>query len=475
MNTLQATNPRTGEVDFAGESTDPARIEALARDLRAAQEDWSTSIGRRVAAMNEWATALQEQSQGLADALTTDTGRRMLSHFEVMGMVQRIHYWAARAPELLGESEEAKSQTAANVGYRYQRVPYPLLGVISPWNFPLTLSLVDAIPALFAGCAVIIKPSEITPRFASVLQNTIDAVPALADVIKVVIGDGKTGTALIDNVDMVCFTGSVATGRKVAIRAAENFIPACLELGGKDPAIVLADANIEHAAAAIMRSAAGSCGQACMSIERIYAHEDIFALLRDALVHEAQQQDFNTPDIHRGTLYPFIDQRQAAKVAAQLEDALDQGATLHCGGAPQSFSGGLWMAPTVLADVTHDMLLMREETFGPIMPLMPFATDDQAIALANDSDFGLSASVFGEEAHALEVARSINAGAVGVNDASMTALIFDIEKQSFGQSGMGPSRMGDMGLLRFFRTKALMLQRDAPAPMAFLDESGLPR
>ncbi|GAB5415692.1 MAG: aldehyde dehydrogenase family protein [Congregibacter sp.] len=474
MTTIQATNPRTGRVDFTAPGTSPEQLRELAGELRLSQRAWAASLDNRLAVLNIWAEALQRHAQSLAEALTEDTGRRMLSHFEVMGMIQRIHYWAKRAPQLCGESPGQKSVTANNVGYLHQRIPYPLVGVISPWNFPLTLSLVDAIPALFAGSAVLIKPSEVTPRFAGALQRSIDEAEDLRSVLRVVVGDGSSGAALVDNVDMICFTGSVKTGRKVAVRAAENLIPACLELGGKDPAFVLEDADLDAAAEAILRSAAGSCGQACMSVERIYVHQSVFDKFREALVTRCEKQRFNTPDIHAGTMYPFIDQRQAAKVAAQLQDALDKGAQLHCGGAPESIDGGLWMPPTVLTQINHDMQLMREETFGPVLPLMPFTTDAEAIALANDSDYGLSGCVFGGENHALTVARAVNAGAVGINDASMTALIFDIEKQSFAYSGLGPSRMGDAGLLRFFRTKALMIQRDPPAPMAFLDEAGLP-
>ena len=471
---IQATNPRTGKVDFRCEAADPGDVQAAADKLRSAQPPWSADLAKRISTLTAWAESLEAHSAQLAGALTSDTGRRLLSHMEVAGMVQRIRYWAQRAPELLTPGEEKRSRSAANVTYQHQKIPYPLVGVISPWNFPLTLSLVDTIPALFAGCAVLLKPSEVTPRFAPVLEETIREVSGLSEVLGIVVGDGATGAAVIDNVDMICFTGSVTTGRKVAVQAAQNFIPACVELGGKDPAIVLADADIQAAADALLRSAAGSCGQACMSIERIYADERIFEQLRDQLIELAEAEVFNAADIHTGALYPFIDQRQAGKVQEQLEDALAHGATLHCGGPPELINGGYWMRPTVLSGITDSMLLMREETFGPLLPLIPFATEQYALCMANSGDFGLSGSVFGEREHALRVAQQLRVGAVGINDASMTALIHDIEKQSFGFSGLGPSRMGDEGLLRFLRTKALMIQHDRPAPLGVLDEGGLP-
>lgn len=474
MPIIEAINPRSGEIDYRVEATPPEAVARRARELRDAQTAWAADASARVRILNQWAGRLEAASGAIAEALTDDTGRRLLSYIEVNGMAQRIRYWTERFPALLDTGEGGRSRSAANVNYRHQLVPYTLVGVISPWNFPMTLSLVDAIPALCAGCAVLLKPSEVTPRFAQVLRETISGDPDLAAVFDIVIGAAETGTAVIDNVDMVCFTGSVATGRKVAVQAAQNFIPACLELGGKDPAIVLEDADVERAADAILRSAAGSCGQACMSIERIYVHESRFDELRDALVARAGTVDFNTPDIHRGSLPPFIDQRQAAKVAQQLEEALARGATLHSGGAPRNIDGGWWMAPTVVTDVSSDMLLMREETFGPVLPIIPFSSDTEALLLANDSDYGLSGSVFGEQDHALAVAAELEVGAVGINDASMTALIHDVEKQSFNLSGMGPSRMGDMGLMRFFRRKAMMIQNDPPATLAVLDEAGLP-
>ena len=474
MGTLEAINPRSGAVDYRVQAATAAEVHALAARLRVGQPDWASDEQRRLAALDAWATALAGRREPLAAALTADTGRRLMSYLEVDLMVARIRYWVERAPQVLREPGEQSSRSARNVAYRHQKVPYALVGVISPWNFPLTLSLADSIPALCAGSAVLLKPSEVTPRFVPVLVDSVRAVPALAEVFGAVVGGAETGAAVVDAVDMLCFTGSVATGREVAVQAARNFIPACLELGGKDPAIVLADADIGAAADAIMRSAAGSCGQACMSIERIYAHRSIFAALRDALVERAAAAQFNAADIGRGSMTPFIDQRQAGKVARQLEDALDKGAQLHSGGPPETIAGGIWMRPTVLTGIRDDMLLMREETFGPLLPLIPFSSDEEAVALANDSDFGLSGAVFGDEAHALAVARDLKVGAVGINDASMTALIHDIEKQSFGHSGLGPSRMGDAGLSRFLRTKALMIQRDRPAPLSALDEAGFP-
>ena len=475
MSTLKINNPRTGVADYEITPASAEQVAAIATRLQAAQQAWAADLDLRLNALASWADAMEAARLELAEAVTNDTGRRSVSFLEVDGMVRRIRYWLERAPALLAPPEEARSETAANVAYRLQGVPVGLVGVISPWNFPLTLSLVDAIPALFAGCAVLLKPSEVTPRFAPVLQRTVDAVPELSRVFQVVVGDGGTGAALVDNVDMVCFTGSVATGRKVAVRAAENFIPNCLELGGKDPAIVLQDADLDAAADAVLRSTAGSNGQACMSVERVFAHRSVFDDFVQKLRERAEALTFNGPDIRCGQLPPYIFDQQAGKVAEQLQDALDKGATLHCGGMPEQVDGGgYWQRPTLLTGISNDMLLMQEETFGPLIPVIPFDTDKEALALANDSEFGLSGAVFGEEAHAIAVANGLEVGAVGINDASMTALIHDVQKQSFKYSGMGPSRMGNEGLLRFLKTRAIMIQRDKPASMMVFDESLMP-
>lgn len=473
MNQLSVTNPRNGIQDYNVPVIDREVVAEKARRLRSAQPLWARDSERRVAVLESWADALDQHSSALAQALEKDTGRRLLSVLEARSMIDRIRYWTGRLPSLISENQGVVPTEAANVTAHQQLVPYSLVGIISPWNFPLTLALVDAIPALCAGCAVLLKPSEVAPRFAEVLDRSLADVPELREIFAVITGDASTGKAIVDNVDMLCFTGSVATGREVAVQAAQNFIPVCLELGGKDPAVVLEDADLDAAADAILRSAAGSCGQACMSIERIYVHETQASDFMQRLSKRAADQTFNQPDISRGTLPPFIDQRQAQKVAAQLEEAVHKGAKILCGGPPQQLDGGYWMAPTILTKASHDMSVMREETFGPILPIMTFLNDDEAISLANDSDYGLSGSVFGEESHAIAVAQQLDVGAVGINDASMTALIFDVEKQSFKSSGMGPSRMGDSSLLRFYRRKALLVQNGTPAPLAVLDEAGL--
>ena len=464
---IDVANPRTGAVDYRFEAVDEAGLAKLAARLRMAQGQWAArTIEDRCQALLGWADAIGRHKDAIAAALEIDTGRRRIARLEVEGAIASIRGWAAGAPHLLPKPQWVEGRMNPAIRHQAQDVPYALTGVISPWNFPLTLSLIDTVPALIAGSAVIVKPSEVTPRFAGPLSAAI-AEAGLSDLLAFAPGDGATGAALIDLVDIVCFTGSVPTGKKVAVRAAGRLIPAFLELGGKDPLIILESADMDRAVTATLRGSVLSTGQACQSIERIYVARAIYPAFLARLVSAAEAVRFNWPDINSGELGPMIFARQADIIAGQLEDAVARGAKVLTGGKIERHGGGYWIAPTILTDVTHDMAVIREETFGPILPVMAFDSVDEAVRLANDTVYGLSAAVIAgsiEEAEA--VGRQLEAGAVTLNDAALTALFHEAEKQSFKQSGLGPSRMGAAGLLRFFRRKALIAQTGAPAPLS---------
>ena len=326
----------------------------------------------------------------------------------------------------------------------------------------MLLSAIDTIPALLAGCAVIVKPSEIAPRFMQPLVKTIASVPELQDILAYVPGAGGTGSALIESVDLVCFTGSVATGKKVAIAAAKQLIPAFLELGGKDPAIVLASADLELATSAILWGSVVNAGQSCLSIERIYVAESIGDRFVEKLVAKAKNLKLAYPSVAEGQIGPIIAEKQADIIAEHLQDAVEKGAMVHCGGAVEKLDGGFWCHPTVLTEVNHSMKIMTEESFAPIMPVMPFSLSEEAISLANDTIYGLSAAIFaGSQAEARLVANHLDAGAISINDAGLTAFIHEAEKNAFKLSGMGSSRMGAASLSRFMRKKALLIKTNS--------------
>lgn len=472
--TLPVRDPRTGQTDLMLAVADTAAVTTLAKGLRAAQKDWAAlGLEGRGAALGALGEALTRQGEAIVQALSRDTGRLAIARQELGGVIGSIAGWRAQAPMLLPEGW-TDGRRDPRMRHAPQWMPYPLVGVISPWNFPLTLSMIDTLPALLAGCAVLLKPSEVTPRFAGPLMQAVAEVQALAGVFAVAQGDGATGMAVIDAVDAVCFTGSVATGRKVAVQAAGRLIPAFLELGGKDPLIVTASADLERAVTAALRGSVLSTGQACQSIERIYVHRSLHDAFVAALTQAAAATRLNQPDIAAGEIGPVIFERQADILRAQLDDARARGARILTGGEIETHLGGLWLRPTVVTGVTHEMALMREETFGPIMPVMAYDTDAEAIALANDSDYGLSAAVIAgtlEEAEAL--GRQIEAGAVSLNDAALTSLFHEAEKNAFKASGLGGSRMGAAGFQRFFRRKALIANTGAVTPLsAFAEDAG---
>jgi acyl-CoA reductase-like NAD-dependent aldehyde dehydrogenase len=473
---LPVKNPYTGEVDYQITPPAPEELTGICDALRAAQVKWAGApLEHRVEVMLRWADELDKAYGPLSAADYADTGGCLIALMSPRIVASSVRSWAADAAGVLGAAARSgTSSVMPSISFRTQLVPYPLVGVISPWNGPLMLSCLDPVPALFAGSAVIVKPSEVAPRFVEPLMDTIRAVPELAAVFTFITGDGETGQQLIQQVDMLCFTGSVPNGRKVAVACAERLIPAYLELGGKDPAIVTATADLDAAATAVLRGAAFGTGQVCFSVERVYVHEDVHDAFVDVLVAKADALRLNYPDVNDGEIGPFGFDRQAKIADEHLADALAKGAVLRAGGPSQVLgagsgaSGGHFMRPTVLTEVSHDMLVMTEETFAPIMPVMRYQTEDQAVALANDTHYGLSASVIaGSPEEAAQIAERVNAGTIALQDTFLTLFkTRDVGTNSFADSGLGGDRTGPGSILRFLRKKALMTQSAPPAPLA---------
>ncbi len=473
---MQALNPRTGEPDYSFDPATPPEIAALAQRLRVGQPAWvELGIVGRAAAMRRWAEAIEAHAEEIGDAEENDTGRHRLSHEVPLMVAGAIRRWSDQAPGILERARlQGTSSTADTVTYDTDFDPYQLLGVISPWNHPFLLSTLDAIPALLAGCAVIVKPSEIAPRFVAPVMATVAEVPELATVFAYVLGGAETGGALVEEIDMLCFTGSVPTGRKLAVRCAERFIPAFLELGGKDAAIVTAGAEVEAAAAAVLKGGVHNTGQICFATERVYVDAAIHDEFVAELTRQATALELTYPDAESGHIGPFILRRQADIVDGHIADALERGATLECGGPSRELGGGRYMEATVLTGVDHTMAIMREETFGPVVPVMAYETIAEGLDLANDSEFGLSGAVIaGSPEEAAEVARGLDAGAISLQDTSLTINIMsDVEKTSYNHSGLGGSRMGPNALLRFFRRRALITRHGPVLGMAALGEQG---
>jgi acyl-CoA reductase-like NAD-dependent aldehyde dehydrogenase len=467
IRTIPVRNPRTGATDFTFPAASQQEVAEKSARLRRNQKGWAARpITERVGIMRRWIAELVAHAKVIGAADGADTGGCHTSQFTAFIAVANINGWCEDAEAVLSRAHvSGTSLTMPSVEISSQLVPYPLVGVISPWNAPMMLSLLDAVPALFAGSAVLLKPSEVTPRFVEPLMHTVRKVPELAEVFDVVLGDGRTGQDVVANVDLICFTGSVPNGRKVAVACAERLIPCFLELGGKDPAIVTADADIDRATTAILRGGVYATGQVCYSVERVYVHESIHDRFVDELVSKAKQVRLNDQDPLNGHIGPFIFVRQPQIVESHLKDALAKGAKVLTGGVTESLGGGLYMRPTVVTEVNHTMLLMRDETFGPILPVMRFRTIEEAIALANDTEFGLTASVIaGSEEEGMRIAAQVNAGSVFVQDTFLTfGKLRKVGTNSFGVSGLGGSRTGPDSIMRFLRRKAILSNHGAPA------------
>lgn len=470
---MKVRNPRNGIFDYEMHEDDKAKVAKKANHLRTHQNTWNEKgIEYRVNVLLAFAERMIENKEVIIQKLSKDTGRRKITSIEFDGAVGLIKGRCFTAPKLCVEEKPRLSFTNPNIEIRQQLIPYPLVGVISPWNFPLLLSLIDSIPALLAGSSVMLKPSEVTPRFIDPLEDCIKEASGLSQVFAVLRGGAETGKALVDTADAICFTGSVATGRKIAERCAQRFIPSFLELGGKDPAIICDDADLELSTDAILRSAAGATGQACQSLERIYVDKKIMKPFLDLLVSKCLKCTFNNDYKKGGTMGPLIFKGQAEKIKHQIDEALAKGAKVLCGGKIEEIDGGLWMMPTVIHEVDHRMEIMTVETFGPIIPVMTFDNLEEAINLANDSNYGLSASVFSSSVEkACKLATQIEAGGISINDGSLTNQVYDATKNSFKLSGINASRMGADGFTRFLRKKALLIQNAKPQTIHSQEET----
>jgi acyl-CoA reductase-like NAD-dependent aldehyde dehydrogenase len=456
-------NPRTGQVDFQFVIPTDAELTDLCNRLRKAQPAWAAaSVEHRVEVMQAWADQLEAHRDSIAKAESIDTGYSKMSQMSVNMVISNIRGWCKQAPAILRNAQRAGTTTVPSITFETRLRPYPLLGVISSWNAPLHLSLIDAIPALLAGCAAVIKPSSITPRFVDPTMASIKAVPELCEVLSYVLGDGQMGQRMIDLVDIICFTGSVENGRKVGEACSRHFIPVFLELGGKDPVIVTGTADLERATTAVLRGSVSNTGQVCFAVERVYVDAKVYDAFIDLLVKKAKEVSLNFPDPEKGDIGPFISMDQAGVVDGQLDDAISKGAKILVGGKSKNLGGGLYMPATVLADVTHDMTIMQQETFGPVMPVMKYTTEEEAVRLANDSKYGLSAAVIaGTEAEAMRIGLQLDAGTINNQDTCLTfAKTLDVETNASKFSGIGGARTGPASILRFVRKRAYLTNKE---------------
>jgi acyl-CoA reductase-like NAD-dependent aldehyde dehydrogenase len=468
---LAVRNPADGSLISAVPIHGPAQVREAAHRARAAQPAWE-ALGHagRYRWLGLWRDWMLANGERIADVLEAESGKvRQDAGAEVPALADAINFYGANSARFLAE-ERVRAHNplmkakALKVAYR----PYPLVGVIAPWNFPLLLTIGDAIPALAAGCAVVLKPSEVTPLSPLEVVRGWREIGG-PDVIQIATGLGECGSAVVDEVDYVHFTGSIETGKKVMTRAAQTLTPVSLELGGKDPMIVLDDADPERAANGAAWGGLANSGQICISVERVYATEPVYDRFLDALtdrVSTLRQGADRPPFSHEIGAMTSPDQVEI--VEDHLRDAVEKGARVLTGGGRRDGTGDFF-EPTVLVDVDHSMKIMRDETFGPVIPVMKVRDEHEAVRLANDSRYGLSASVFGEREHAEAVARRLDSGAVNVNDVLVNYLAYDVPMGGWKESGIG-ARWGPDGIRKFCRTESLVITRFAGAkaePMWF--------
>jgi acyl-CoA reductase-like NAD-dependent aldehyde dehydrogenase len=337
---------------------------------------------------------------------------------------------------------------------RLLREPYGVVGIISPWNYPFSIPATETLAALVAGNAVVLKASEFTSLVALELRSLLHAAGVPQDMFQVVIGDGATGAALVHSkIDKLVFTGSVATGKRIAVAAAERLLPVVLELGGKDPMLVLDDADVDVASSAAVWGAFLNAGQTCLSVERCYVHRSLYENFLRACAEKTKKLGVGQGLDPETDIGPMIHQRQLRIVEAHVEDAVARGARVLTGGSRVQELGENFYSPTVLADATHEMRIMREETFGPVLPVMAFDSDDEAVRLANDSEYGLAASVWTRDrARGERLARRTKAGTVMVNDVVSCFGISEAPHGGVKSSGVGRAH-GRFGLEEMVRLK----------------------
>jgi len=457
-------NPATTEEIGRAPLTMPEEVARAVGRAREAQPSWSArAFHERGAVIMEARKIILNELDEIAGLVSRETGKPSAEAIamELAPGLDLMQYFARKTASLLRPRRISVGLywTMGRSSYEISK-PLGVVGIISPWNFPWATPLDEVVMALMAGNSVVLKPSELTPLTALKIHEVLARAGLPENVLQVVTGDGSTGAALVaSGVDKIMFTGSVATGRRVAEAAAKYLIPVVLELGGKDPMIVLEDANVINAARGVIWGAFANCGQSCSSVERCYVHESIAEQFIAEVVKETKRLRQTTDKDSASDLGPMSTERQLSIVERHVNQAINNGAVALTGGERLRDVAGPFYPPTVLTNVTHEMDVMREETFGPVLPIMTFRTDDEAIRLANDSDFGLTASVWTNNiARGQQIARQIDAGTVTINEVLYTHAIAQTPWGGTKQSGLGRTH-GQAGLLELVRPQHVHVNR----------------
>ena len=431
-------------------------------NARKAQTAWAnTEVSNRVKILDRFHKLLIENQDELLTAIQAETGKsRFHAADEILGLAMISAHYAKIGKRALSPKRRAGALPIFTKTYVLSQ-PKGVIGIISPWNYPLVLSICDALPAILAGNTVVVRPDNQTPWSAIRGLNLLRQAGLPEGVITIVTGDGNTtGTALIDEVDYVCFTGSTNTGKIVAAQTGARLIGASLELGGKNPMIVCADANLETFLEVAVRGCFTSAGQLCVSIERMYIHESIYEKFLSALVEKVKELKLGAQLGWGYDVGSLVTDALVNRVSDAVSTAVSQGAKIETGGKLRTDIGPNVYEPTVLTGVTKDMKISTEEVFGPCVYVQPFSSTEAAIALANDSIYGLSASVITSNArNGRQIAEQLRSGSVNINEGFAAAYgSVAAPMGGMGQSGLG-RRHGIEGLLRFTQPQTIARQR----------------
>lgn len=466
---IVSVDPSTGRENGRVRLMNEGEVAAAVKRARQAQTAWSQlSFRARARFVLRAREIVLDGVDEIASLVSRETGKppAEATSMEIVPTLDLMHYFARNAERILMRQKIDIGQyglmgRSSYIVYK----PLGVVGIISPWNFPWATPLDEVVMALMAGNAVVLKPSELTPLTALKIGEVFREARLPEGLLEIVTGDGSTGAALVNaGVDKIMFTGSVATGKRVAEAAARHLTPVVLELGGKDPMIVLDDANLTNAARAAVWGGFCNAGQACASIERLYVHESIAKEFTELVVNETRKLKLGPPATEAVDLGAMTNERQLRIVENHLQDAIERGARIETGGHRVENAHGWFHEATVVTNVNHAMEIMREETFGPVLPIMTFKSDEEAVRLANDSVYGLTAAVFtGDIARGRRLAEQIDAGTVMVNEVVYTHAIAQTPWGGVKQSGYGRTH-GRLGLLELVTPQHIHVNRVAWLP-----------